>query len=72
MPKNQQTIRKILTMRKNAAAVLRNPGRFSEARSRAAPTIKEMIPIVNATTGLLLSNVSLIGRVELMDGSAFN
>lgn len=72
MRKNQQTNKKILMMRKNAAEVFRRPGVFPEARSKQAPTIKDRTPIVNATTKLLLSKANLIGRVELMDCCAFN
>jgi hypothetical protein len=70
--KNQQTIRKILKMRKNAAEVFRKPGVFPEARSKQAPAIKDRTPVMNATTKLLLSNANLIGRVELMDYCVFN
>jgi hypothetical protein len=60
MPKNQPTAKIIPIMRKNAAEVFRNPGLFSEARSKQAPDIKDMIAITNATTKSLLSNNNLV------------
>jgi hypothetical protein len=66
MPKNQPTAKIIPIMRKNAAEVFRNPGLFSEARSKQAPDSKDMIAITNATK-LFLSSANLIGRVEMMD-----
>jgi hypothetical protein len=68
MPRNQPSIKTIPFTRKNAAEALRPCGPSSEARRKQAPSIKDMIPIVNATKSLL-SNANLIGRVKI-DGDA--
>ena len=66
IPKNHPTIKTIPLMRKNAAEFLRNPGLFSEARSKQAPAIKDKIPIVKATNQVTPIEQQF-SRAELMD-----
>lgn len=55
MPKNQPIVKIIPSMRKNAADFFRNPGLFSEARSKQAPVSRNVIAITNAIGSLLSS-----------------